>query len=214
MHPTTRAAVAVSLSALTAFSALSAQVTPLPPAEQVVPPGFGSLKSDDLTLRLRTGAFEIRFLPLDTRVVNLLANDAFAALSQLVDQNRARIDSVARDRGVSRPGLAFVSFYGLQAGANFDAAVLTISSRGRLLRPIGIVPYTPQFSEGRLDPRQLASAFYLFDEQIPVLEPFQLQYYAALADWGSRLSSINSERQRVAARAYKGQVVSDSMTQR
>lgn len=201
-----------ALAALTVLSALPAhsQSNPLPAAEQVVPPGFGSLGQDDLTLKLRTPTLEVRFLPLDTRVSNLLANDAYKSLSQLVERNRPKIDSVARDRGVSRPGIAFVSFYGIQAGAFFDASVLAILFRGRLLRPIGIVSYTPQFSEGRLEPRQLVSAFYLFEEQIPVLEPFQIQYYNSVADWGGRLSTINSERQRVAMRAYRAPVPHDS----
>lgn len=176
---------------------------PLPAAEQTVPPGYGSLRQDDLILKLRTPALEIRFMPLDSRVGNLLGTDAFQSLSGLVDQNRSRIDSVARERGVSRPGVAFVSFFGIQNGAFFDSDVIAILFRGRLLRPIGTVPYTPQFSGGRLEPRQLVSAFYLFEEQIPVLEPFTVQYYASTADWGSKLSLINRERQKVLARAYR-----------
>lgn len=176
---------------------------PLPASEQTVPPGYGSLRQDDLIIKLRTQALEIRFMPLDSRVGNLLGTDAFQSLSSLVDQNRPRIDSVARERGVSRPGVAFVSFFGIQAGAFFDADVLAILFRGRLLRPIGVVPYTPQFSGGRLEPRQLVSAFYLFEEQIPVLEPFTVQYYGSTADWGGRLPLINRERQKVLARAYR-----------
>jgi hypothetical protein len=176
---------------------------PLPAAEQTVPPGFGSLRQDDLILKLRTPALEIRFMPLDSRVGNLLGTDAYQSLSGLLEANRPRIDSVARDRGVSRPGVAFVSFFGIQAGAFFDADVVAILFRGRLLRPIGVVPYTPQFSGGRLEPRQLVSAFYLFEEQIPVLEPFTLQYSNASADWSSRLQLINRERQKVLARAYR-----------
>jgi hypothetical protein len=174
----------------------------LPAAEQTVPPGFGSLRQDDLILKLRTPALELRFMPLDSRVGNLLGADAFQSLSGLLEANRSRIDSVARDRGVSRPGVAFVSFFGIQSGAFFDADVVAILFRGRLLRPIGVVPYTPQFSGGRLEPRQLVSAFYLFEEQIPVLEPFTLQYYNASADWNSRLQLINRECQKVLARDY------------
>jgi hypothetical protein len=96
-----------------------------------------------------------------------------------------------------------VSFFGIQSGAFFDADVLAILFRGRLLRPIGIVPYTPQFSGGRLEPRQLVSAFYLFEEQVPVLETFAIQYYGSTADWGGRLPLINRERQKVLARAYR-----------
>lgn len=175
-------------------------------AYEVLPPGLGSLKQDDLTIRLSTEALEIRFLPLDTRVLKLLAPDAYASLTRLIESQQRAIDSVARMQGVSRPGLAFVSFYGVQPNANFDADVLNLSVRNRLIRPAGIVPYTPGFTEQRLDVRQLASAIYLFDEPIPVLEPFGLQYYQQISnDWERKLSLIDRERQRVALRASQQQ---------
>lgn len=171
-----------------------------------LPPGLGSLRQDNLTIRLRTDALEIRFLPLDPRVLKLLSPDAYASLTGLIQSQQQAIDSVARLQGVSRPGLALVSFYGVQPNANFDADVLNLSIRNRLVRPAGIVPYTPGFTEQRLDVRQLASAIYLFDEPIPVLEPFELQYYQQISnDWEGRLSMIDRERQRVALRAAQQQ---------
>ena len=172
--------------------------------ETVVPPGFGTLRQDDIQLTLRLGTIEIRFLPLDPRSGNLLANDAYTSFRKLVLDNRARIDSVARSRGISQPGLAYVSFFGLAPGAFYDAEALALVVRNRLLRPMGIVPYSPGFLEQRLDPREVRSAFYLYEEPIPVLEPFNLQYQNQyLADWSAKLSRINEERQRVALRASK-----------
>lgn len=175
-------------------------------AFESLPPGLGSLRQDNLTIRLRTDALEIRFLPLDPRILKLLSPDAYASLTGLIQSQRQAIDSVARLQGVSRPGLALVSFYGVQPNANFDADVLNLSIRNRLVRPAGIVPYTPGFTEQRLDVRQLASAIYLFDEPIPVFEPFELQYYQQISnDWEGRLSMIDRERQRVALRAAQQQ---------
>jgi hypothetical protein len=178
----------------------------LPSSEQVVPPGFGTLKQEDLQIALATSAIEIRFTPLDPRVINLLAPDAYQAMAVLVKNNRGRIDSAARYNAVSRPGLAYVQFYGLAPGANFDAQSLVLVFRGRLLRPISILPYSPNFNDGRLEPRQQVTAFYLFDEQIPVLEPFSLQYYQQYnTEWTSnRVSKINTERQLALLRSSKG----------
>ena len=53
------------------------QAQNLPSSEQVVPPGFGTLKQEDLQIALATTALEIRFTPLDPRVINLLAPDAY-----------------------------------------------------------------------------------------------------------------------------------------
>src|SRR6185436_5930346 len=96
----------------------------LPSSEQVIRPGFGTLKQEDLQIALATSAIEIRFTPLDPRVINLLAPDAYQAMAVLVQNNRPRIDSAARANSVSRPGIAYVQFYGLQPGANFDAQSL------------------------------------------------------------------------------------------
>lgn len=178
----------------------------LPSSEQVVPPGFGTLKQEDLQIAVTNTVIEIRFTPLDPRVINLLAPDAYQAMAALVKSNRPRIDSAARYNAVSRPGIAYVQFYGLQPGANFDAQSLVLVFRGRLLRPIAILPYSPNFNDGRLEPRQQVTAFYLFEEQIPVLEPFSLQYYQQFStEWTSnRVSKINTERQSALLRSSKG----------
>ena len=50
----------------------------------------------------------------------------------------------------------------------------------------------------------MKSAFYLYEEAIPVLEPFTLVYQNQYqAEWLSKISRINGERQRVALRASK-----------
>jgi len=50
------------------------------------------------------------------------------------------------------------------------------------------------------------TAFYLFEEQIPVLEPFSLQYYQQYnTEWTSnRVAKINTERQSALLRSSKG----------
>jgi len=192
--------------ALSAIAATALPAQNLPSSEQVLPPGYGTLKQEDLQIALATTSLEIRFTPMDPRVINLLAPDAYTAMAALVKNNRPRIDSAAKVNAVSRPGIAFVQFYGLQPGANFDAQGLVLVFRGRLLRPIAIIPYSQKFTDGRLEPRQLVTAFYLFEEQIPVLEPFSLQYYQqGSTEWTSnRVAKINNERQRVLLRSSAG----------
>jgi hypothetical protein len=197
--------VVLLLAALSAAPAL-ARAQGLPSSEQNVPPGFGTFKQEDLQIALATPSIEIRFMPLDPRVINLLSPDAYQAISVLFKNNRPRIDSAAHANAISRPGVAFVSFYGLAPGASYDATTLSITVHGRLLRSLAIIPYTPNFTNGRLEPRQLVSAFYVFEEQIPVLEPFTLQYQNQFStEWTSnRVANINLERQRAMLRASKG----------
>jgi hypothetical protein len=96
-----------------------------------LPPGYGSLSQNDLSLRMQNDELEIRFIPLDGRVLPLLAPDAFQSLRTLLNNNRRGIDSVASQAGVSQPGLALVSFFGRRPDVRFDAQTLTrsISSR-------------------------------------------------------------------------------------
>jgi hypothetical protein len=193
--------VAVVVACALAAAPLAAQAPVMSP-DVATPPGFGTLKQDDIQMTLKLSTIEIRFMPLDPRSGNLLAPDAYTSFRKLLFDNRGRIDSLARSRGISQPGIVFVSFFGLAPGAFYDAESLAIIVRNRLLRPLGIVPYTPGFMEQRLDPRQMKSAFYLYEEAIPVLEPFSLQYQNQYtAEWATKLSRINGERQRVALRA-------------
>lgn len=198
------------LAGLAFLAACAPAARPAPAAAQVadtsaldaIPPGLGTLRQDDLTVRLRTDALEIRFTPLDPRVMKLLSPDNYASLNGLVESRRRAIDSVAAGQGISRPGLALVTFFALQPNANFDAEVLNVSVRNRLVRPIGIVPYSPGFTEQRLEVRQQAMGLYVFEEPIPVFEPFVVQYYQSQSgEWERRLATIDRERQRVAARA-------------
>jgi hypothetical protein len=167
-----------------------------------VPPGFGTLSQNDLALRVRNDELEIRFIPLDHRVTRLLAPDAFQSILGLVESNRRGIDSVASRSGVSQPGLALVSFFGLRPDVRFDAQRLTLLIRNRIFQPLGTIPLTPRFTSGQLGVRDQASAIYVFEETIPVDDSFTLSYGALNSDdWQTKQSTLERERARVSARA-------------
>lgn len=169
---------------------------------ETLPQGFGTLKQDDISIRIRTGDLEVRILPLDERVTRLLASDAYSSLRALVNSRRAAIDSVGRATGVSRPGLALVSFFGSQPNARFDPQLVLLISRNRPLRPLGIVPLSPRFSSQQLDVRGSVSAIYLYEELIPVRESFQVSYEGITSNqWDQLMAGLDRERARVTARA-------------
>ena len=140
------------------------------------PGGYGSLTQNDLALRIRTPDIEVRFIPLDPRVTRLLARDTWESLRSLVAIRRAAIDSVANMSGVSRPGLALVTFFGQRADARFDPQTLTLLIRSREFRPLGIVPFSGRFTSQQLDVREQVSAIYLFEEDLPVNDSFIVLY--------------------------------------
>jgi hypothetical protein len=169
---------------------------------RALPPGYGTLSQNDLALRVRNDDLEIRFIPLDHRVTRLLAPDAYQSIMGLVETNRRGIDSVASRAGVSQPGLALVSFFGLRPDVRFDAQTLTLLIRNRVFRPIGTIPLTLRFTSGQLGVRDQASAIYVFEESIPVDDSFNLSYGSLTSgDWQDKQSTLERERARVAARA-------------
>lgn len=175
------------------------------PGGELPPPGYGSLKQDNINLRISGSEIEVRFLPLDERLTRLLAPDAYASLHGLVESRRAAIDAAARQNGLSNPGLVLVSFFALRPAAQFDPDLVNISYRGQFERPAAIVPYTGNFSGRQLDVRQQASAIYLFDEPLPVFEPFEVVYGGGKAAWNDDvLRRIGVERVRVQSRASAG----------
>ncbi|HJP57182.1 MAG TPA: hypothetical protein VJ847_09175 [Gemmatimonadales bacterium] len=162
---------------------------------------YGTLSQSDLSLRLVNDELEIRFTPLAERVTRLLAPDAYQSLRGLRASRQMSIDSVARVNGLSEPGLALVTFYGQRDGVRFDPDLLTVVSRGRFLRPVGVVPLTPGFTAHQLAQRGQATGILLYDDVIPVDESFTLTYDTLTSDdWERKLPVLERERGRVSAR--------------
>lgn len=166
------------------------------------PPGYGSLTQSDLALRVRSDELEVRLLPLDERVTRLLARDSYQSLQSLVHSRRSSIDSLAKLSGISAPGLALVTFFGGREGARFDPQTLTLVIRNGVLRPRGIVPFSPRFTSQQLNVREQVSAIFLFDELLPVTDDFSFSYQGRNSeDWQNKQRLLDRERGRVAARS-------------
>jgi hypothetical protein len=167
--------------------------------------GFGSLTQNDLALRLRTPDLDVRFVPLDGRVTRLLARDSWESLRSLVESRRAAIDSVANRSGVSRPGLALVTFFGQRANARFDPQTLIVLVRNREFRPLGIVPFSGRFTSQQLEVREQVSGIYLFEQDLPVDDSFSILYAGQTSeDWQGKQRMLDRERARVALRVRGG----------
>ena len=165
------------------------------------PGGYGTLTQNDLALRIRTSDLDLRFVPLDPRVTRLLAKDSWESLRSVAQSRRAAIDSVADMAGVSRPGLALVTFFGQRDNARFDPQSVTVRIRGREYRPLGIVPYSGQFTSQQLAVRQQVSGIFLFEQDLPVTDSFVVLYAGQPSDdWQGKQRILERERARVALR--------------
>ena len=171
-------------------------------AQDTVPAGYGTLRRDDIVARFSTGTLEIQVLPLDEQVIRLLAPDTYRSLAQLVRSRTTDIAAAASLGATQNPTLVMVTFLGVVAGARFTPEELNITSRGRLFRPIGIVPLSPTWSAYQLDARQQAAAIYLFDPGISLREELTVSYQGLSSDaWTRAVRLLEQERARVKARA-------------
>lgn len=171
-------------------------VAGLPPA------GYGTLRQEDVAVRLRTGTFLLRVLPLDERVTRLLAPDSYASLHKLQESMGGTIAEAAGRAGVHQPVLIFVTFFGLQDQARFVPEDVTLTSRNRFFRPVAIVPITPRWSQQQLSQRETASAVYAYEDGIALFDPFTVSYGGVTStDWERTLPTLDRERAAVLARA-------------
>ena len=178
--------------------------------QDTVPPGYGTLRRDDITVRFSTGTVEIQVLPLEEQVIRLLAPDTYRSLIQLIQSRMPDIRDAALRSGTEQPTLVMVTFLGVVPQARFNPEDLNITSRGRLFRPIGMVPLSPTWSSYQLDARQQAVAIYLFEPGISVREDMLVQYQGlSSAAWVRSIRLLDQERARVKARA-QGEVRRDS----
>jgi hypothetical protein len=166
-----------------------------------VPPGFGSLRRDDITLRFATAQLQLQILPLDERVIRLLAPDTYRSLEQLIQSKQKDITDAGARAGVTNPTLVLVTFYGQAPGARFSPEDVQVQSRGRLFRSQATVPLSPTWGTLQLDLRQQAVAIYLFEDGLNWSEDASADYQGTQTSWSHSFQLLQQERARVRARA-------------
>ena len=167
-----------------------------------VPVGFGTLRQDEIAIRMELPGLIVRAIPLDENLIRLLTPDSYRALRELQESNKQAIAAVTRRTGGRAPDLWYVSFYGVQPDVHFSPMELVITSSGRDFRPLEIIPLSTGFGEQRLKQREAQSAIYLFDEAIDLDQPLSVTFQNIRDDsWEQVLTRVERERALVRARA-------------
>lgn len=171
-----------------------------------VPAGFGSLKQDDIAIKITLpGGLQVAAIPLDERVIRLLAPDVYSTMSQVKQLNKRAVDSIAnRVRLQGTLSLWYVRFLGVEQGeARFSPQEFVISNVGRDFRPINIIPQTAGFSDYRLKQQERQAALYVFDSQLDINQPLtaKIEGTASVTNWQEVLRRIEQERALVRSRA-------------
>lgn len=167
------------------------------------PPGFGTLRQDDISVRLTSSNLQMRATPLDESIIRLLSPDSYRAMSELKRSKSEMIAAVARRNAVRQLSLWYVSFFAVEQGeTRFSPREFIITNVGRDFRPLDIIPLTPGFGEQRLRQNGRQDALYVFDGQLDVQQPLTVSYETAHNDdWAGMLPQIERERALVKSRA-------------
>jgi hypothetical protein len=170
---------------------------------QLIPAGFGTLRQDDIALRVQQLGLQVRAIPLDETVIRVLSPDSYRALRELVASQRSRIADVQQRTGMQRLSLWYVSFFGVEQGeTRFSPMEFIITNVGRDFRPLDVVPLSPGFGLQRLRQREVQHGLYIFDGQVDVNQPLTIAYETARnAEWPVFLQRVERERALVRSRA-------------
>ncbi len=176
------------------------QTRALPPA------GYGTLRQDDVSLRLDIETHRIQVVPLHEGIIRLLANDTYASLHRLRESKAEEIQQVASRYGIREPTLFLVTFFGRQDQARFLPEILTVTSQSRLFRPIEIFPLSPLWSGQLLNQRETARAIYMYEDGIRLANEMTISYGSFTNDaWALIVRVLDAERGAVLARAARQQ---------
>jgi hypothetical protein len=172
----------------------------------LIPAGFGTLRQDDIALRVTVQGLQVRLIPLDEGFIRTLSPDSYRTLHDIGLSKAADVDAIVRRMGVPQVALWYVSFFNLQQGeARFTAQDVVLTTQGRDLRPLDILPITPGFGNQRLRQREQAHALYVFDGAVNPNQALSLTIEGQTSsDWRTVVQRVERERALIRSRAGAG----------
>jgi hypothetical protein len=195
-----RTALLLTMLTLAAAPVAHGQATPVDTVS--LPAGFGTLRQDDIAIKVQYNALQVRVLPLDETVIRTLSPDSYRALHELRESKRASVNAVLRRTGAPGASLWYVQFFNQEQGeARFSPMELVITSAGRDFRAVDLFPLTPGFGEQRLQQREVQAALYVFDPAVDVNQPLTVTFETQnSAVWETLLKKVENERALIRSR--------------
>ncbi len=126
----------------------------------LVPPGFGTLLQDQITLRVQARDLLIKVTPLEEWVIRLTAPDTYARLRGMAESfgQRAAAETLSPSSS-----LFLVSFFSYQPDVPYEPEALLLVNRGLRFRPSGIAAVTPSWGTQRLGQQETRMAVYAYE---------------------------------------------------
>lgn len=171
-------------------------------AATLIPAGYGTLRQDDVAIRLEPNSVVVKLIPLDEAVIRVLAPDSYRTLHGLLESRRDVIARSVSVHGLHRGTVWYGEFTALMPDARFTPTDLTVTSGGRDYRPLEVFPLTRGFGQQRLQPRENQQALFLFDDAVDASQPLVVTMASERnTDWESIIRKIERERTQIRARA-------------
>lgn len=171
------------------------------PTADAIPAGKGTLRTDDIALRLQVPGIQVRMIPLNEDIIRVLSPDSYRAMRDLVESRRADLTRMAAQRGMRGESVWYVTFHGVETEARFTPTDLTVTSMGRDYRPIEIIPLSQGFGNQRVRQRETLSALYLFEDGINVEQALTVSMDVSRnTSWEAILRRIQRERALIRGR--------------
>ena len=167
----------------------------------LIPAGYGTLRQDDISIKLTLEGVLVQLLPMNESVIRTLSPDAYKALHDLLESYRKTVRAYAAQYGLREDDVWYVSFYGMAPNATFSPLDLTIRAPGHDFTPLRVIPITPGFGQNRLQVRDVQRAFYLFDDGMALNQPLSVTMGDVTDDsWQTIIRKIEAEQEHVRAR--------------
>ena len=173
----------------------------------LIPAGFGTLRQDQIAIRVQTLGLTVSAIPLEESVIRTLAPDSYRSLHALRESKNAALAALASRNGFAAVQAWYVTFFNIQQGeARFDAFDFVVRSAGQDFRALDALPLTPGFGGGRVAQRGQQSAIYAFDPQLDLNQPLTVATLGQQSTvWGdATLPLVERERSAVWSRAAAG----------
>ncbi len=168
--------------------------------EEPLPPGFGTLRQDDVTVTLLRPDMQIKVTPLAESITRVTAPDTYERLASLARAHRETMER--RNPGLREAELFLVSLFSELPDVAFEPEDLNLVSRGFRYRPLAIVPVTPGWVSRRLQPRRTEMAVYAFDPGLDLETDLEVEYRETRSrSWDGILPQVEAERARARSRA-------------
>lgn len=172
---------------------------PLAQGEDLVPPGFGSLLQEDVTLTVRSGPLLLKVTPLEESVIRLTAPDTYRRLAELALMHRAAIEERIRAEDTF---LFLVSFFSSDAEVALRPEDVLLLNRGRQHSPVLVRGVTGGWESHRLGQQETQMAVYAFGPDLSLSLDLAVEYDGQRStQWPRILQLLQAERERVRARA-------------